>query len=152
MRIYCTVFDRKSARMMNHAETNKLNLSPVNFTLTVIKLERLQDIVYIKWTLQLICTCICSYVSRKFVINIWRLIEIHAFNANSVDPELFTLSTGISVNRGNNKSLSDTSFTGNGPVQRVKVKESTRHKWIKPVFVRAKTCPLSRRSQKASPL
>ena len=43
---------------------------------------------------------------------------------------LFALSTGISVNHGNNKNYPDTPFTGNGPVQRVKVEESSWHKWV----------------------
>ena len=49
--------------------------------------------------------------------------------ANSLDPvygvrsgfTLFAIRTGISVNHGNNKNLPDIPFTGNGPVQRVKV-------------------------------
>ena len=38
---------------------------------------------------------------------------------------LFVLSTGTSLNHGNNKNLADTPFTGNELVQRVKVEEST---------------------------
>ena len=43
---------------------------------------------------------------------------------------LFALSTGISVNHGNNKNFPDSPFTRNGPVQRVMVEEATQNKWV----------------------
>ena len=61
--------------------------------------------------------------------NIYSII-INPFKPG-VSSTLFALSTGIFVNHGNNKNLPGIPFTGNGPVQRVKVEESSRHKWVK---------------------
>ena len=44
---------------------------------------------------------------------------------------LFAFNTWISIKHGNNKNEPDTPYIGNGPVRRVKVVESIRHKVVK---------------------
>ena len=43
---------------------------------------------------------------------------------------LFALNSEISMKYDNNKNQPDIPYKGNGPVQRVRVEESTRHKWV----------------------
>ena len=48
-------------------------------------------------------------------------------------PTLFA--SEISTKHDNDKNQADTLYTGNGPLQRVKVEESTRHKWVKLILL-----------------
>ena len=43
---------------------------------------------------------------------------------------MFALHSEISTKHDNNKKQPDTPYKGNGPVQIVKVEDSTRHKWV----------------------
>ena len=43
---------------------------------------------------------------------------------------LFAISSKFFTKYGDNKNKPNTPFIGNGPVQRVMVEESTRHKWV----------------------
>ena len=51
------------------------------------------------------------------------------------------LNTWISIKHGNNKTLPDTTYIGNGPVRRVIVEEFIRHNWVKNCTVWSKTAP-----------
>ena len=44
---------------------------------------------------------------------------------------LFALSSETLIKHGNNKNLPYAPYSGNGPVRRVKVEKSIRHKWVK---------------------
>ena len=56
-------------------------------------------------------------------------------NAASDQGLHFAFSSEISTKHGNDKNQPDTLYIGNGPVQRVKVEESTLHKWVKTSLV-----------------
>ena len=47
---------------------------------------------------------------------------------------MFALTIGTSIKHGNNQNWPDSPYIGNGPVQRFKVEESTRHKGVKVVL------------------
>ena len=62
---------------------------------------------------------------NRFAINLAAAICLRCVDT------LFVLNSGISIKPGNgNENNENTPSAGNDPVQRVKVEESTGHKWV----------------------